>query len=94
MEQTISDVENLTKTVNFNEGGGSDVEAGIQFIYHMREHLVDIGIATVYGLVVHCLLMYGLGQRLRDSDFIEYAFLGKNDGLRHTRIRELNNCRH
>ena len=26
MEQTISDVENLTKTVNFNEGGGSDVE--------------------------------------------------------------------
>ena len=52
MEQTISDVENLTKTVNFNEGGSSDVEAGIQFIYHMREHLVDIGIATVYGLVV------------------------------------------
>ena len=48
-----SDVENLTKTVNFNEGG-SDVE-GIQFIYHMREHLVDIGIATVYGLVVYAI---------------------------------------
>ena len=58
MEQPISDVENLTKTVNFNEGGGSDVEAGIQFIYHMREHLVDIGIATVYGLVVYALFLW------------------------------------
>jgi hypothetical protein len=50
MEQTITDVENLTKTVNFNDGNSSDVEAGIQFIYHMREHLIDIGIATIYGL--------------------------------------------
>ena len=57
MEQTISDVENLTKTINFGEGG-SDVEAGIQFIYHMREHLVDIGIATVYGLVVYALFLW------------------------------------
>ena len=57
MEQTISDVENLTKTVNFNEGGGSDVEAG-SIIYHMREHLVDIGIATVYGLVVYAIFLW------------------------------------
>ena len=28
--------------------GEGDVQAGIQFIYHMREHLVDVGIATVY----------------------------------------------
>ena len=56
MEQTISDVENLTKTVNFNESGGSDVEAGIQFIYHMREHLIDISIATVY--VFMCYTVY------------------------------------
>lgn len=56
MEQTISDVENLTKTVNFNESGGSDVEAGIQFIYHMREHLIDIGLATVY--VFACYTIY------------------------------------
>ena len=56
MEQTISDVENLTKTVNFNEGGGSDVEAGIQFIYHMGEHLIDIGLATVY--VFACYTIY------------------------------------
>ena len=53
MEQTISDVENLTKTVNFNEGGGSDVEAGIQFIYHMREHIIDVGVATAYLFVCY-----------------------------------------
>ena len=58
MEQTISDVENLTKTVNFNDGGSSDVESGIQFIYHMREHLVDIGIATVYGLAVYAMFLW------------------------------------
>ena len=58
MEQTISDVENLTKTVNFNDGGSSDVEAGIQFIYHMREHIVDIGIATIYGLAVYAMVLW------------------------------------
>ena len=58
IEQTVSDVENFTKTINVNEGGGSDVESGIQFIYHMREHLVDIGIATVYGLVVYALFLW------------------------------------
>jgi hypothetical protein len=56
MEQTISDVETLTKTINISEGGGSDVEAGIQFIYNMREHLADIGIATVY--VFMCYTIY------------------------------------
>ena len=48
MEQTISDVETLTKTSNISEGGGSDVEAGIQFIYHMREHLADIGLSLIH----------------------------------------------
>ena len=56
IEQTVSDVENFTKTINVNEGGGSDVEAGIQFIYHMREHLIDIGLATVY--VFACYTIY------------------------------------
>ena len=55
MEQTVSDVENFSKTIN--EGGGSDVEAGIQFIYHMREHLVDIGIATVYVFVCYTIYL-------------------------------------
>ena len=56
IEQTVSDVENFTKTINVTEGGGSDVEAGIQFIYHMREHLIDISIATVY--VFMCYTVY------------------------------------
>ena len=47
-----------TKTINIGTGGGSDVEAGIEFIYHMREHLVDIGIATVYGLVVFAAVLW------------------------------------
>ena len=47
------------KTINITDSsGGSDVEAGIQFIYNMREHLVDIGIATVYGLVVYALFLW------------------------------------
>ena len=46
------------KTINITDssGGGSDVEAGIQFIYHMREHLADIRIATVY--VFMCYTVY------------------------------------
>ena len=48
MEQTIENFEG-TKNVTINEGGSmGDVQAGIEFIYHMREHLVDVGIATLY----------------------------------------------
>ena len=48
MEQTIENFEG-TKNVTINEGGSmGDVQAGIEFIYHMREHLVDVGVATVY----------------------------------------------
>ena len=32
-----------------------DAEAGIQFIYHMREHIVDVGIATVYLIAVYAI---------------------------------------
>tara|TARA_B100001057_G_scaffold469496_1_gene529891 strand:- start:149 stop:343 length:195 start_codon:yes stop_codon:yes gene_type:complete len=48
MEQTIENFEG-TKNVTINEGGSmGDVQAGIEFIYHMREHLVDVGVATLY----------------------------------------------
>ena len=56
IEQTIGEVG--TKSININSGGMSDVEAGIEFIYHMREHLVDIGVATVFGLVVYAVVLY------------------------------------
>ena len=48
MEQTIENFEG-TRNVTINEGGSmGDVQAGIEFIYHMREHLVDVGVATIY----------------------------------------------
>jgi hypothetical protein len=56
MEQTI---EEFSGTKNITIGGGSsDVEAGIEFIYNMREHLLDIGIATVYGLLVYAAVLW------------------------------------
>ena len=58
MEQTIETFTG-TKNITISEGGGmSDVEAGIEFIYHMREHLVDIGVATIFGLVVYAAVLY------------------------------------
>lgn len=48
------------KTINITENVGSqgDVQAGIEFIYHMREHLVDVTVATVYLLVVYAIFMW------------------------------------
>ena len=51
MEQTI---ENFTGTKNVNIGyTEGDVQAGIEFIYHMREHILDVGVATVYLFVCY-----------------------------------------
>jgi hypothetical protein len=36
----------------------SDVQAGIEFIYHMREHIVDVTIATAYLLLVYAIYMW------------------------------------
>lgn len=56
MEQTV---ENFTGTKNVNVGyTEGDVQAGIEFIYHMREHLVDVSIATVYLITVYATLLY------------------------------------
>ena len=59
IEQTTGDISG-GKSINIaTDGNGmSDVEAGIEFIYNMREHLVDIGIATIYGLVVYALVLW------------------------------------
>ena len=58
------------KEINIGDGAGNvsieqtttsgsmgDVQAGIEFIYHMREHLLDIGVATVYLLVVYTVYL-------------------------------------
>jgi hypothetical protein len=57
MEQTIENFEG-TKNIHINSGGKTDLEVGIQFIYDMREHPVDILIATVYAIVVYAIIMW------------------------------------
>ena len=56
IEQTTGDIGTKNININTSDGGMSDVQAGIEFIYHMREHLVDIGVATVY--VFACYTLY------------------------------------
>ena len=58
MEQTIENFEG-TKIVNV-EGNSSmgDVQAGIEFIYHMREHLLDVGVATIYLFACYALYLW------------------------------------
>lgn len=57
---TPFDGDPVSKTININAGDGSmsDVQAGIEFIYHMREHLLDIGVATVYAIAVYALVLW------------------------------------
>ena len=59
IEQTTGNIAG-GKSINIGTGGESmgDVQAGIEFIYHMREHLVDIGVATIYALVVYAAVLY------------------------------------
>ena len=58
MEQTIENFEG-TKMINIEEGGSmGDVQAGIEFIYHMREHLVDVGVATLYLFACYALYLW------------------------------------
>ena len=52
MEQTIDNHGTFNKTINM-DGSMGDVQAGIEFIYQMREHLVDVGVATVYLFVCY-----------------------------------------
>ena len=54
------DTDGSVKSIVVDDAGNmGDVQAGIEFIYHMREHLLDIGVATLYGIVVYALV-YGL----------------------------------
>ena len=58
MEQTI-DTFNGIKNVEVNTAASQgDVQAGIEFIYHMREHLIDIAVATVFGLVIYGVILF------------------------------------
>ena len=54
IEQTTGDIAG-GKSINIGTGGDSmgDVQAGIEFIYHMREHIIDVGVATAYLFVCY-----------------------------------------
>jgi len=58
MEQTIENFDG-TKIVNIEETGSmGDVQAGIEFIYHMREHILDVGVATIYLFACYTLYLW------------------------------------
>ena len=53
------DTDGSVKSIVVDDVGSmGDVQAGIEFIYHMREHLLDIGVATLYGIVVYALVLW------------------------------------
>ena len=61
IEQTTGDIAGAGgKSINIGTGGESmgDVQAGIEFIYHMREHLLDVGVATAYLFACYALYLY------------------------------------
>ena len=49
-------VKNIT--IEDDAAGMGDVQAGIEFIYNMREHMVDVTIATAYLLVVYAIYLW------------------------------------
>ena len=58
MEESIANFEG-TKIVNIEQGERmGDVQAGIEFIYHMREHILDVGVATIYLLAVYAAYLW------------------------------------
>lgn len=45
--------DGTVEAITVDPSSMGDVQAGIEFIYHMREHLVDIGVATIYLFVCY-----------------------------------------
>ena len=55
-EGAFNGFEGQSITITENAGTQGDLQAGIEFIYHMREHLVDVGVATIY--LFSCYALY------------------------------------
>ena len=45
--------DGTVETITVDPATMGDVQAGIEFIYHMREHLLDVGVATIYLFVCY-----------------------------------------
>lgn len=52
--------------------GEGDVAAGIEFIYHMRNHSQDIAIATAYGLGVFTIVLWIKSKFKQESNMREW----------------------
>ena len=58
MQSTGGDIGTKNVTINSSGEGLSDVQAGIQFIYDLREHIVDVGVATLYLFTCYALYLW------------------------------------
>ena len=50
--------DGTVEAITVDPSSMGDVQAGIQFIYHMREHILDVGVATVYLFVCYALYLW------------------------------------
>lgn len=50
--------DGTVEAITVDPASMGDVQAGIEFIYHMREHLLDVGVATVYCIAVYALVLW------------------------------------
>ena len=57
-EGAFNGFEGQSITITENAGTQGDLQAGIEFIYHMREHILDVGVATIYLFACYALYLW------------------------------------
>jgi len=58
-EGAFNGFEGQSITITENAGAAQgDLQAGIEFIYHMREHILDVGVATIYLFTCYALYLW------------------------------------
>tara|TARA_B100001175_G_C18926641_1_gene364887 strand:+ start:245 stop:511 length:267 start_codon:yes stop_codon:yes gene_type:complete len=57
-EGAFNGFEGQSITITENAGTQGDLQAGIEFIYHMREHILDVGVATIYLFTCYALYLW------------------------------------
>ena len=50
--------DGTVEAITVDPSSMGDVQAGIEFIYHMREHILDVGVATVYLFVCYAAYLW------------------------------------
>ena len=57
-EGAFNGFEGQSITINETAATQGDLQAGIEFIYHMREHILDVGVATIYLFACYALYLW------------------------------------